>query len=123
MSDGLGETDLFQRGADESGQSCETALENRASAPRDAHIARFENLEQGQRGLGQVSQFVRQEPESFAPARHLAIEGGLGSSAPVLRDRAGNRVVQAQVQRTNSSVLIGAFDSTASSVMAWQISP
>jgi hypothetical protein len=61
---------------------------------------------------------MSEAPEAFVPACGLAIDAGLISLTPVLGHRARNGVVQASVQRPKSSVLIGAFSSTASSVMA-----
>ena len=52
------------------------------------------------RGVDQVPQFVREEPEALAPARRLALDRELIPLAPVLGDGAGDGVVEAAVQRT-----------------------
>ena len=46
-----------------------------AGAPCDSNIPRLENLEREDRGVGQVSQFMSQEPEALACASGFSIEG------------------------------------------------
>ena len=74
-------------------------MEHRAGAPCDADVPGLEHLERDDRGVHQVAQFVREEPEALAPARGLSIERGLIAGAPVLGDGAGDGVVEASVQR------------------------
>ena len=74
-------------------------MEHGAGAPGDADIPRLEHLERDDRGVDQVPQFMREEPEALAPACGLAVERGLIAFAPVLGDRARDRVVEAPVQR------------------------
>ena len=51
------------------------------------------------RGVDQVPQFVREEPEALAPARGLAIGRGLIPLAPVLGHGTRDGVVQAAIER------------------------
>src|SRR5690242_43746 len=74
-------------------------MENRSGAAGDADISRLEDLEREERGMSQVSQFVREIPEPFAGPCGLSIQGGLISSASVLGDGTGDRVIQASVER------------------------
>ena len=52
-----------------------------------AHIPYLEHLERDDRGVDQVAQFMREEPEALALACRLSVEGGLISFARVLGDR------------------------------------
>ena len=93
-------------------------MEHRAGAPCHANIAGLEHLKRHERSVHHVPQFMGEEPEPLASACGLSIDAGLISFTSVLGHRAGDGIVKASVQRTKSSVLIGAFCSTASSVMA-----
>ena len=73
-------------------------MEHRPGAPGDADVPCLEHLERDDRGVDQVPQFMREEPEPLAPARGLTIECGLVAFAPVLGDRAGDGIVKAAVQ-------------------------
>ena len=54
--------------------SHEAAMEHGPGAPGDADISRLEHLEREDRGVDQVPQLMRQEPEALAPARGLSVE-------------------------------------------------
>ena len=97
--DALREPDLGQRALDEVAQPRQAAMEDDPGAPRDADVARLEDLERQDRRVDEIPQLVRQKPEALAAARGLLVEGGLIPSAPILGDGARNRVVQASVQR------------------------
>ena len=73
-------------------------MEHGPRAPCDANVSRLEHLERDDRGVDQVPQFMREEPEPLAPARGLSIERGLIAFAPVLGDGARDGVVKASVQ-------------------------
>ncbi len=89
-------------------------MKHGAGASRHANIPRLQHFIRHERRVHQVPQFMREEPE---PGR-LSIDTRLRLPTPVLRHRARDGIVEASVQYAKSSVLIGAFRSTASSVMA-----
>jgi hypothetical protein len=94
-------------------------MEHRAGAPGDANIAGLEHLKRQERSVHQVPQFMGEEPEPLASACGLSIYAGLISFTSVLSHRAA--AIASSRHRFSvrkSSVLIGAFSSTASSVMA-----
>ena len=74
-------------------------MEDGPGASRDPHISGLEHLKSKDRGVGQVAQFMSEEPEAFAPARGLSVEGRLILFTPVLGHGARDRLVQAAVQR------------------------
>jgi hypothetical protein len=94
----LHEADFVERSPNEIGHTPEAPLQYGTGAPGDAHIPRLEHFERDHRRVDQVSQFMRQEPEALAPARGLAIAGGLIPSAPELGDRPCDGIVKASVQ-------------------------
>jgi hypothetical protein len=51
------------------------------------------------RGVGQVPHFMRQEPETLAPPRGLAVERGLISPVPNCVTAPADGVVETSVQR------------------------
>jgi len=75
-------------------------LQHAGGGPAESDISRLERLERLHRGLGHVSRLMRQKPETLASAGGLALEGRLVSPGPILSQRPGNGLVQAQVQRT-----------------------
>ena len=96
----------------------EAAIEHGAGAAGDADVSGLEHVERDDRRVGQISQFVREEPEALAVARRLSID------VPDCRSRAYSVTAPAiassrqRFSMRKSSVLTGAFSSTASSVIA-----
>ena len=74
-------------------------MEDGAGAARDADISGLENLERHHRGVEQVAQFVRQEPDALASARALRGLGRQVLFAAKLGDGAGNGLVEASIQQ------------------------
>ncbi len=96
----LSETRLGKRPENQRLYSYKAAMEHRARAPADSNIPGLENVKRDDRGVGQVPQFMSQEPQPLTSARVFAIESGLVGDASVFGDRVGDGVVQAAVQRT-----------------------
>ena len=83
-----------------------------------ADIARLDHLEGENRGVHQVAQFVSEKSKPLRSARGLSLQRRLIPLAPVFGDGACNRVVETSgCSMRKSSVLIGAFIVTASSVI------
>jgi len=62
------------------------------------HIPCLEHLERDDRGVDQVAQFMREEPQALALACRLSVEGGLISFARLLGDRTRDGIVKASIQ-------------------------
>jgi hypothetical protein len=97
--DALGEPHLGKRPADEIAGLEKAALEHRSCAAADSDVSGLHDLECDQRGLDQVSQFMRKEPETLVLTGAFAVDRGLMTFASVLSDGARHRVVQARVEQ------------------------
>jgi hypothetical protein len=98
MQHALCEPDLGERVSDEIPSAQEAPMEHRPSAAGDADVSGFHDVERDERGIEQVAQFMRKEPEPHVLAIGVAVDGGLIALAPELRDGARDRVIQASVQ-------------------------
>jgi hypothetical protein len=102
MLDGLRESDFGERSTDEFADALEASMEHSSSASRDPDIATLKHFKRDERGMRQVAQFVRQEPEALIPAHGLSTVGER-SLARVLADRTGDGVGQAAIQEPKVS--------------------
>jgi hypothetical protein len=73
-------------------------MEDGAGTPGHADVSGLEDLERDDRGVSQISQFVREEPEALVGARRFSIHRGLMSFARELRNRARDGLVETAVQ-------------------------
>jgi hypothetical protein len=93
-------------------------MDHSRGAPSDSDVPSLEYLERDNRGVEQVPQFMSEEPSALVPSRGFTRESGLISLTSVLRNRAGDGIVKASVQRTKVVRADRTSSSTASSVMA-----
>ena len=96
----LRETKLVDRSPNQRAQRHQAAVKHRAGAPGDADISRLEHLERDDRGVGEISQLMGQEPEALCPAGGFSIEGPLHTDASVLGDGRGDGLVKTSIQRS-----------------------
>src|SRR6185436_3192906 len=101
--DALRERDFGDRRADERAYSHQAAMEYRPGAARNPNISCRERFERDDGRVGQIPEFVRQEPEAFAAASGLPVASGLHAFAPVLDDRTSDGIVEATIQRPKVS--------------------
>src|SRR5581483_1445365 len=94
----LCQTYFGDRSTDERAQSCEAAMEDGAGAPRHTDVSGLEDLERDDGGIGQISQFVREEAEALASTRRFRVDAELVPLARELRDRARDGLVETAVQ-------------------------
>jgi hypothetical protein len=92
------QTHFAERSTDERTQSGEAAMEDGAGTPCHADVSGLEDFERDDRSVGQISQFVREEPEALVCARRFSIHRGLMSFACELRHRARDGLVETAVQ-------------------------
>ena len=74
-------------------------MQHGAGASPDANIPGLQDLERHERRVQQVSQFMGEESEPFAPASGFAIDARLIAFTSVLGHRARDGIVQASIQR------------------------
>ena len=75
-------------------------MDHSRGAPSDSDVPSLEYLERDNRGVEQVPQFMSEEPSALVPSRGFTRESGLISLTSILRNRAGDGIVKASVQRT-----------------------
>src|SRR5688500_3692597 len=71
----LYEPDLGERATDKIACPQEVPLEHRAGAPADSDIPGLEHIERQDRGVQQVAQFMREEPQALVPACVRSVKG------------------------------------------------
>jgi hypothetical protein len=71
----LCEPDLGEGATDKIPRAEEAPAEHSASTPTDSHISRLEHVERQDRGIQQVPQFMREEPQALVAASVRAVEG------------------------------------------------
>jgi hypothetical protein len=93
------EAHLGEGAIDRVAQAQQAAPEHGARAPVDANRRRFQDCKGRKRRMGQIPQLVSQEAEAFGCARSSLVDERTLSLPRVLRDGAGDRIVEALVER------------------------
>jgi hypothetical protein len=99
MLDALRQADFVERATHQRADALEAAMEHGPGTSGDSHISRLEHFKRDERGMRQIPQFMRQEPEALGPACGLSVDVGQRSFAPVLGDRARDGVVQVAIEQ------------------------